>query len=90
MIRKLMLFFVVFSLFVQTANCFPVKGKAVQADGKTPAAGIVVQATHMRESVPGKKDDFILKTKTAADGTFSLELPPWNDMYNVCLLNNFI
>jgi|GEM_PF-6698830 len=88
MIRKLLLFFVVFSLFVQSANCFPVKGKAVQADGKTPAADVVVQATHMRESVPGKKDDFILKTKTAADGTFSLELPPWNDMYNVCLLNN--
>ncbi len=87
MLRRLLVIVVALFPFIQSAQCFPVKGKAVQADGKTPASGIVVQATHMREKIPEKKDAFVLKGRTEADGTFNIELPPLEDMYSVSLLD---
>ena len=87
MIRKLLVMAVLLFPFVQSAQCFTVKGKAVTEDGKTPAAGIVVQATHMRDAVPGRKDDFVRTSTTGAGGLFSLDLPSFNDMYIVCLLD---
>ena len=65
----------VFCLVIATHSAagFVVKGKAVQADGQTPATGIVVRATHMRESPTGARDAFSKTTKTAPDGAFRLQ-----------------
>jgi len=88
MIHKLLLMVVIFFPFIQSAYCFSITGRAVQADGKTPAVDIIVQAIHMRDSVPGKKDEFIKTVTTGANGVFEMELPPLKDMYNVCLLDS--
>jgi protocatechuate 3,4-dioxygenase beta subunit len=85
MVFRTLILVVGFLFSVQSAFCFSVKGKAVSADGKTSLSGIVVKATHMRDREAGKKDEFMKTAKVGADGTFTIELPTYSDMYNVCL-----